>query len=356
MWKNNMQTIANIGTLTRPQFRNMPTLDLAGAVDSYYDAKNAATQRELARQQREKMNAFADELTAQHPEAAARIAVDPAAYANYLDEQAKAERDQQYKMDYLNKQFNNSLALADRQNANSIGLARIKQQLANQAASEEKAARSAQLDEALNSGRITPEEYNLIKRRELLGNIVNGGGVAPDGVALTGNKAFDDAYMKETGKKTAQIKQAEADAKSMEPALLQAMDRAAKAAKNGTGVGFIGGTAANWGLNPLPNAGANYADIQSANTQMNTYLRKQLAATGLTGSELNSAVEAQAYRYQINPTDSESVIRRKLQNFVADKLPKKEAPKIYGTSQPIKNGGGLQKGQKIGGFTVIGVE
>jgi hypothetical protein len=333
----------------------MPTLDLAGAVDSYYDAKNAATQRELARQQREKMNAFADELTAQHPEAAARIAVDPAAYANYLDEQAKAERDQQYKMDYLNKQFNNSLALADRQNANSIGLARIKQQLANQAASEEKAARAAQLDEALNSGMITKEQYNRAKQRDLLGDIVNGSGGVPDGVALTGNKAFDDAYMKETGKKTAQIKQAEADAKSMEPALLQAMDRAAKAAKNGTGVGFIGGTAANWGLNPLPNAGANYADIQSANTQMNTYLRKQLAATGLTGSELNSAVEAQAYRYQINPTDSESVIRRKLQNFVADKLPKKEAPKIYGTSQPIKNGG-LQKGQKIGGFTVIGVE
>ena len=196
MWKNNMQAIANIGAMTRPQFRNMPTLDLAGAIDSYYDAKNAATQSELARQQREKMNAFADELTAQHPEAAARIAVDPAAYANYLDEQAKAERDQQYKLDYLNKQFNNSLALADRQNANSIGLARIKQQLANQAASEEKAARAAQLDEALKNGTIKPEEYNLIKRRELLGDIVNGGGVAPDGVVLTGNKAFDDAMAK----------------------------------------------------------------------------------------------------------------------------------------------------------------
>ena len=345
MWKNNMQTIAKIGTLTRPQFRNMPTLDLAGAVDSYYDAKNAATQRELARQQRDKMNALADELTAQHPEAAARIAVDPAAYANYLDEQQK-----------IQQQFDNSIALQRQRNADAIGLARVKQQLANQAASEEKAARAAQLDEALNSGMITQEQYNRAKQRDLLGDIVNGGGVAPDGVALTGNKAFDDAYMRETGKKTAQIKQAEADAKSMEPALLQAMDRAAKAAKNGTGVGFIGGTAANWGLNPLPNAGANYADIQSANTQMNTYLRKQLAATGLTGSELNSAVEAQAYRYQISPTDSESVIRRKLQNFVADKLPTKEAAKIYGTSQPIKNGGGLQKGQKIGGFTVIGVE
>ena len=129
MWKNNMQAIANIGAMTRPQFRNMPTLDLAGAIDSYYDAKNAATQRELARQQREKMNALADELTAQHPEAAARIAVDPAAFANYLDEQAKAERDQQYKMDVLKTQLGNSLALENARNAHAVGLAKLAAQL-----------------------------------------------------------------------------------------------------------------------------------------------------------------------------------------------------------------------------------
>jgi hypothetical protein len=98
------------------------------------------------------------------------------------------------------------------------------------------------------------------------------------------------------------------------------MARADQAAKSGTGVGMLGGIAANFGINPLPNAGKNYADIQSANTQLNTFLRKQLAATGLTGSELNSAVEAEAYRYQIKPTDSESIIRRKLQNFAQDKL------------------------------------
>lgn len=356
MWKNNMQAIANIGSLTRPKYVKMPTLDLAGAIDDYYNSKDAATARVDAEAEKQRRQAMVDEMTAQHPEAAAQIAADPLGYAKMLEEREKAERDQQFKMDMLNRQFSNSMALADRQHANSVGLAKMRDELQNQAAANAKAQRAAELEEALNSGMITKEQYNLAKQRDLLGDIVNGGGVAPDGVVLTGNKAFDDAYMRETGKKTAQIKQAEADAKSMEPALLQAMDRAAKAAENGTGVGFIGGTAANWGLNPLPNAGANFADIQSANTQMNTYLRKQLAATGLTGSELNSAVEAQAYRYQISPTDSESVIRRKLQNFVADKLPTKEAAKIYGTSQPIKNGGGLQKGQKIGGFTVIGVE
>lgn len=313
MWKNNMEAIARVGAMTRPQFRNMPTLDLAGALDNYTTAKD----RSLANARRQ---AYVEELTAAHPEDAAQIAANPDAYAKMLQDNAAAERDQQYKMDYLAQQFNNSMALADRQHANAVGLARLRMDLENQAGERAKAQRMAQLDEALKNGEISQDQYNMAKQRELLGDIVSGSGVAPDGTPLTGNKAYDDAYMKEVGKKTAQVKQAEADANEMKPALIQAMARADKAARSGSGVGFIGGTAANFGLNPLSNAGANYADIQSANTQMNTYLRKQLAATGLTGSELNSAVEAEAYRYQIKPTDSESVIRRKLQNFAQDKL------------------------------------
>lgn len=128
------------------------------------------------------------------------------------------------------------------------------------------------------------------------------------------------AYQSEVGKKRAQVESAEKDSESMKPALLGAMGRAVKALQSGNGVGVVGGTLAGLGLNTSRNAGANFADIQSANTQMNTYLRKQLAATGLTGSELNSAVEAEAYRYQISPRDPESVIMRKLQNFAQDKL------------------------------------
>lgn len=156
MWKNNMQTIANIGAMTRPQFRNMPTLDLAGAIDSYYDAKNAATQRELARQQRDKMNAFADELTAQHPEAAAQIAADPMGYAKMLEEREKAERDQQFKMDMLNRQFSNSMALADRQHANSVGLAKLAAQLKGNAPDMTAAERNVQA--MIATGKFTPEE------------------------------------------------------------------------------------------------------------------------------------------------------------------------------------------------------
>jgi len=310
---SNMLRIAQIGAMTRPQFRNMPTLDLGGAVDNFMNARDKSL--EAARRQ-----AYVDELTAQHPEDAAKIAANPEAYMKMLNDNAAAERDQQYKMDMLDKQFNNSIVLQDREHANAVGLAKLRMDLENQAGERAKAQRMAQLDEALNNGMISQEQYNMAKQRELLGDIVSGSSFAPDGTPLTGNKAYDDAYMKEVGKKTAQVKQAEADANDMKPALIQAMARADKAARSGSGVGIIGGTAANLGLNPAPNAGNNYADIQSANTQMNTYLRKQLAATGLTGSELNSAVEAEAYRYQIKPTDSESVIRRKLQNFAQDKL------------------------------------
>lgn len=316
MWKNNMQTIAQVGALTRPQFRNMPTLDFGGAVDNFMNARD----KSMADARRQ---AYADTLTQAHPEDATRIAVDPMAYAKMLEEKESAERDQQFKMDMLKAQFDNSLALENTRNANAVGLAKMRMDLENQALANARAERAGQLDEALNSGMITQEQYNLAKQRDLLGDIVSGTPkieALPEGVTLTGNKKYDDAYMQEVGKKAAQTAIAEQDAESMKPALIQAMARADKAAKSGSGVGFIGGTLANWGLNPAKNAGANYADIESANTQMNTFLRKQLAATGLTGSELNSAVEAQAYRYQIKPTDSESVIRRKLQNFAEDKL------------------------------------
>lgn len=169
-----MQAIANIGAMTRPQVRNLPTLDLAGAIDNYYDAKDAQTKRLEAEAEKQRRQAYVDELTAAHPEAAAQIAADPVAYAKMLQDNAAAERDQQYKMAQLAQQFNNSLALADRQHANSVGLARMRADLENQAKARARAERAAQLDEALNSGLITQEQYNQAKQRELLGDIVNG--------------------------------------------------------------------------------------------------------------------------------------------------------------------------------------
>lgn len=53
---------------------------------------------------------------------------------------------------------------------------------------------------------------------------------------------------------------------------------------------------------------------------MNALLRQKLQASGLTGSELNSALEADAYRYTIRPTDNENVIKQKIKSFREDYL------------------------------------
>lgn len=56
MWKNNAQNIAYIGRMTRPELYKPLTIDFAGAIDDYYNAKNAAQQnrREEDRLQAEK--------------------------------------------------------------------------------------------------------------------------------------------------------------------------------------------------------------------------------------------------------------------------------------------------------------
>lgn len=129
MWKNNMQAIANIGSLTRPKYVKMPTLDLAGAIDDYYNSKDAAVARVDAEAEKQRRQAMVDEMTAQHPEAAAQIAADPMGYAKMLEEREKAERDQQFKMDMLKTQLGNSLALENARNAHAVGLAKLAAQL-----------------------------------------------------------------------------------------------------------------------------------------------------------------------------------------------------------------------------------
>lgn len=122
MWKNNMANIARVGALTAPQFRNMPTLDLGGAFDNYVNARDKSL--EAARRQ-----AYVDELTEAHPEAAAQIAADPAAYMKMLNDKEAAERDQQYKMDQLQKQFDLAMVRDANQHANAMGLAKLAAQL-----------------------------------------------------------------------------------------------------------------------------------------------------------------------------------------------------------------------------------
>ena len=115
----------------------------------------------------------------------------------------------------------------------------------------------------------------------------------------------------------------------MKPALLDALSRAETAADSGDGLGLLGATAEKIGLNVFGDSGNNYEDVKTANAQMNAYLRQKLQATGLTGSELNSAAEAEAYRYSISPWDTEDRIKRKIANFKADYLGNKPKSASY---------------------------
>jgi hypothetical protein len=161
---------------------------------------------------------------------------------------------------------------------------------------------------------------NLAKFKAQLDGINNPQIAEKLGVNLTGNKIYDEALLKDKAKSDAEKKQAITDFNQSKPTVISAMKRAYASADNGTGLGGIGGTS----LNPMSwfgnEANKNRANIESANTQMNTILRKQLASTGLTGSELNSAVEAQAYRYTISPKDNERAVKQKLNNFMTDVL------------------------------------
>lgn len=140
------------------------------------------------------------------------------------------------------------------------------------------------------------------------------------GTTINLNTKAEEEYRKAMAKNRAEREKGEQGVRMMRPAVETAINRAETAAKKGSGIGIVGGFLAGLGLNPVAKAGNNYADIKSANAQMNALLRQKLQATGLTGSELNSALEADAYRYTINPTDDEDVILRKLQNFRDDYL------------------------------------
>jgi hypothetical protein len=152
MWKNNMANIARVGALTAPQFRNMPTLDLGGAFDNYVNARD----KSMADARRQ---AYVDELTQAHPEAAAQIAADPAAYMKMLNDKEAAERDQQYKMEQLQKQYDLAMARDANQHAYSMKLQNAANELRNQQAAAEQEARIAAIEDAHNSGRMKDEDY-----------------------------------------------------------------------------------------------------------------------------------------------------------------------------------------------------
>lgn len=99
----------------------------------------------------------------------------------------------------------------------------------------------------------------------------------------------------------------------MMPRVLGAIDRAYTALDDGTGLGQMGGL---WWTNKK--GGENRANVQNAQAQINTLMRGILSAMGVGATEMNSAAEAAAYRYMIDPAMPESQIRQVLDNFKQD--------------------------------------
>lgn len=210
---------------------------------------------------------------------AARAAYDPAGAAKYLDTQQQREQTHQWDMEKLAAMNNNA-----------INLEKIKNTLSAQ-------SKAPKLTE------------------------------------------FDKTLQREQAKNAAAASKGEQAVEEMTPSVMEAMKRAEAAADNGSGLGLLGAFWEAAGLNRADDSGNNYADVQSANSQMNALLRQKLQATGLTGSELNSAVEANAYRYTISPFDNEERIKRKIANFRQDYLG--QTPVLQSQAQGSQNIGGF---------------
>lgn len=199
----------------------------------------------------------------------------------------------------------------------------------NQVRADERAYKQDLLDEqrkydadllkeqrAYNSGLLANERaYNQeVARQKQL-----------DAIELANIKAQNDAakqqakldYEAQKERQKAELKREEAQRRNTElqPRVVQSIDRAYKALEDGTGLGQFGG----WGWT-TGKGGQNRADIQNAQAQINTAMRGLLSEMGVGATEMNSAVEANAYRYAITPDMPIEQIRQVLDNFRADYL------------------------------------
>ena len=136
MWKNNAQTIAYIGRMTRPELYKPLTIDFAGAIDDYYNTKNAAQQN---RREEERLQAEKD-ARQQQADALMRwqsvidqdetlSPIEKELYRQDMDAYSKYRQGQQ---DFSNTQElekirqQNALGLASYKNKLDMALARIK--------------------------------------------------------------------------------------------------------------------------------------------------------------------------------------------------------------------------------------
>lgn len=221
-------------------------------------------------------------------------------------------------MEYLNKikanreasdlEFQRQKELLDIQNQNAMGLAKMRASLESPQMTS--AARNY---EYLKSQGLSDSDSMAIA---FGGNTeAVGGALASGSLGSKGINAYDAAM----GKAKAEREAANQDYQTLLPSALKAIERGENATKSGVGIGPLQGRLGSFGI-ATQKGSENQADITAANSQMNAVLRQKLAATGLTGSELNSAVEAQAYRYTVDPSMPTAYINKQFENFKNDYL------------------------------------
>ena len=169
MWKNNAQNIAYIGRMTRPELYKPLTIDFAGAIDDYYNTKNAAQQN---RREEERLQAEKD-ARQQQADALMRwqsvidkdetlSPIEKELYRQDMDAYSKYRQGQQ---DFSNTQElekirqQNALGLASYKNKLDMALAQMK----SREGQEEQSQNDQYIDALVQSGQIPENEGALYK-------------------------------------------------------------------------------------------------------------------------------------------------------------------------------------------------
>lgn len=257
--------------------------------------------------------ALTKQMIEEHPEDKARIRqMGGSAYADMLKEdELRAEKRQQelddiatqrdFQREMMDAQLKNSFALENMRHNNAMGLAQFKAGL-DGGVTDTNAQRNVS---AMIEAGYTPQEAWAMYY----------GGNNPtlnmDSLGKKGQEAAD----KKLGENVADEIIAQKQMQTLKPKVDNALLRAEESLTDGTGLGQFGG----WGWTN-DKGGQNRANIKNAQAQINTTMRGLLKQMGVGSTELNSAAEAEAYRYMLSPDMPIGQIQQVIDNFKQDYL------------------------------------
>jgi len=266
-------------------------------------------------------NELTEKMIAEHPEDKERIQqMGGNAYVNMLDANAQRAEERQWKLDDQEAQRQFQREQQDRSIANQMRMFNMRQQAGQQA----EADRENQLKSALESGMITADEYNQAKRRDLLGEIA---------------KTVEPDVTEEQSRKQAQ----------------DSINQLAGVAERNN-IGIFTDWRRSHGLTGAETE-REYGRISSAVAGLAPRAIAKLKESGVSG--INSLPEFMTYiGLPQNPTSAQ----------IAGAIPM--MAQIAGVDNPLANqptqaqkmkglfgkSNGVQVGQQIGNFKVIGVE